>query len=50
MRGDFMNWRQTVLVGTLLVTGLGLLGCGEDLPVLATEPEPVVLVLSLIHI
>lgn len=35
-----MNWRQTMLVGTLLVTGLGLLGCGEDIPITTTTPEP----------
>ena len=41
-----MNWRQTVLVGTLLVTGLGLLGCGEDIANPATNPDPVVQVIT----
>lgn len=38
-----MNWRQSVFIGTALVVSVGLMGCGEDLPIASSEPEAVML-------
>lgn len=40
-----MNWRQSLRVGIAVAAGISLVGCGEDLPIASSEPEPPVLVI-----